>query len=213
MRQINLKRFSDILGQWHRLRPVALARLTALPMNVVQSESTQLLCAQSQAREQQEHGVPPLTGRSVAPTASEHAIDLLCREELRQCRKPPTRDPRNALAEVGLGVTAKAQVAQERPQPCAQLLHVNRRPVGGASLHERDYVRGVPLLHSPPIVHSARGQEGPCGLGVVLDCPLGQSAFGDQVPAKLVDQVQDGHTSSPVSYKPAGENTKLYRTR
>src|SRR5579872_4716047 len=97
--------------------PGALAsnsQLATLPMNVVQSESTELLRAQSQAREQQEHGVRPLTERGVASAASEHAIDLLCRQELGQRRKSPTRDPRNALAEVGLGVTAEAQVAQER---------------------------------------------------------------------------------------------------
>jgi hypothetical protein len=189
--QISCERFSDILGQRHRLRATALAangKLATLPMEVVQRQSAHLLCAQAQAGKQQQDGMIPATASRVAPTAPEHAIDLSGRERLRQRREPPTRDPRHALAEIALGVTAEAQVPQERPQPRAELSHVNRRAVDGAPLHEREYVRGVPLPHRSRIVRRARDHEGLRRLGVVLDRSLCQSAFGEQILLILVQQ-------------------------
>jgi len=156
---------ADIGGQRQQALPSTLAanaQMCLVPVDVVQCQPDDLAGAQSEARQQKQHGTIAAADRGRAVTAVDGALRVLGSDRLgdRWCGRPGG-DRRHAGSEPGEDLAAELAKAQEGPQRVGNTLQGRRRQPLRLVPNECDGVCWAKVMQADFPLPEAPGQELP----------------------------------------------------
>src|ERR1019366_3949810 len=126
----------------------AYAQVATVPITVFELQHDDLVSAESQTRQEQQHGAIAQTGPRAEVTTIDRTLRVLGRYRLGQCRRGgPGGHGRHGSSERNRHVTAILRVAQERSQSVHDALERRRMQASCLTLHEGD-----------PVVRTQRAQ-------------------------------------------------------